>query len=141
MKKILILYTSVGLGHKYIAQNIGYHLERAGYEVKLHDVFQLQEGALVNAGIWLHQFVNKRLPFIWRWLYFSKLVNTVGLPLRVPLAKANSQNIYKAITEFNPDAVITTQTSASAAVESLIGQGRYNNKFIIVYFSKFFNFC
>jgi hypothetical protein len=33
MKKILILYTSVGLGHKVIAENMGFYLVRGGYDV------------------------------------------------------------------------------------------------------------
>ncbi len=46
-RKIIILYTSIGLGHKYIALNIGYHLEKAGFEVKYHDVLELQTGFTV----------------------------------------------------------------------------------------------
>ena len=34
MKKILILYTSVGLGHKVIAENMGFYLSRGGYDVR-----------------------------------------------------------------------------------------------------------
>ena len=41
MKKILILYTSHTHGHKAVAENIGFYLEQAGYEVKLSDVLKL----------------------------------------------------------------------------------------------------
>ncbi len=54
MKKILIFYTSVGLGHKSIAENIGWYLEQpvspgasrggAGFEVKFADIGKVQEG-------------------------------------------------------------------------------------------------
>jgi hypothetical protein len=47
-KKILILYTAIGQGHKTIAENIGFYLEQAGYEVVLHDEHKIQTGFLVN---------------------------------------------------------------------------------------------
>ncbi len=133
MKKILILHTSIGLGHKFIAENIAYHLEQAGYEVRLHDILQVQEGLLVDFGTWLHSFINRRLPFVWRWLYFSNLVNFISLPLRVPLAKRNSQNLEKIVNEFEPDCILSTQTTGSAATASLIEQKKFHGKFIIAF--------
>lgn len=133
MKKILVLYTSVGLGHKYIAENIGYHLQRNGYEVLLHDILKVQEGAMTGFGIWLHSFINRRLPFIWRWLYFSKLVNLIAIPLRVPLAKTNSENLLNIVNQFEPDAILSTQTTGSAATAALIQQKKFHGKFIIAF--------
>ena len=132
-KKILILFTSVGLGHKFIAENIAYHLEQSGYEVLLHDILQVQEGLMVDFGVWLHGFINRRLPFIWRWLYFSKVVNSIAIPLRIPLAKSNSENLEKIVLDFNPDCIISTQTTASAAVASLIWQNKFSGKFVIAF--------
>lgn len=132
-KKILILYTSVGLGHKFIAENIAYHLEQSGHEVLLHDILQVQEGLMVDFGVWLHGFINRRLPFIWRWLYFSKVVNSIAIPLRIPLAKSNSENLEKIVVDFNPDCIISTQTTASAAVSSLIWQNKFSGKFVIAF--------
>ncbi len=132
-KKILILYTSVGLGHKFIAENIGYHLTQAGYNVLLHDILKVQEGLLSKFGIWLHSFVNRRLPFVWRWLYFSELVNFVGRPLRVPTARANSENLYKIVEEFKPDMILSTQTTGSAATAALINQKKFSGTFVIAF--------
>ncbi len=133
IKKILILYTSVGLGHKYIAMNIGYHLEQAGFEVKYADVLQVQSGAMVSVGEWFHSLINRRFPFIWRWLYLSKLFSKVTMPLRVPLAGRNCENVKQAINEFQPDAVIATQTSASAPVAYLKRTGQYKGNFVIAF--------
>lgn len=130
-KKILILYTSVGLGHKYIAENIGWHLERAGFEVRLHDILQVQEGMMTHFGIWIHSFINRRLPFVWRWLYFSNLVNFIFLPLRVLLAKTNSQNLQRIVDEFGPDCILSTQTTGSAAAVSLLRRQQFAGKFVI----------
>lgn len=132
-QKILILYTSVGLGHKYIAKNIEYHLSEAGYGTKMHDVFKLEEGLLVDLGVKLHQFVNTKMPWLWRWLYMSETFSYFTLPLRVPLAAKNSKNIQRVIEDYKPDMVITTQTSASAALAYLKRRKIYQNKFVIAF--------
>lgn len=131
-KKILILYTSIGLGHKYIALNITHHLQN-NYEVRTFDVLQLKEGMLVNLGTWLHSFINRRLPFVWRWLYFSRLFTKVTLPLRVPLAGRNYRHIKKVVTDFKPDVIITTQTTASAAIAYMKRAGEFQGKFVIAF--------
>jgi len=135
-KKILILYTSVGLGHKTIAENIGFHLQGAGYEVKLVDVLRLQAGPLVSIGTKLHQFINRHLPFIWQWLYVHAdrgWLAKLTLPNRVKAASRNYRHIKQAIDEFRPDLVIGTQTTASAVVEYLKQQGWYRGLFGIAF--------
>lgn len=132
-KKILILYTSIGLGHKYIAFNIGYHLEKAGFEVKLHDVLELQTGPMVKLGEWFHSLINRRFPFVWRWLYLSSAFSKATMWLRVPLAGRNRQNVKHAIDEFKPDMVIATQTSASAPVAYMKQHGEYEGLFVIMF--------
>ncbi len=132
-KKILILYTSVGLGHKYIALNIGYHLEGAGFEVRCEDVLQVQAGLTVEFGKWFHKLINVTFPFIWRWLYFSTWFSKLAMPFRVPLAGKNLGNIKKVIDEFKPDAVISTQTSASAPVAYMKQHKMFNGKFVIAF--------
>lgn len=132
-KKVLIFYTSVGLGHKTIAENIGWQLEQAGYEVRLEDILKVQSGSLVNFGTKFHALINKQFPFIWRWLYRSFLVNLIGRPLRLPLAKKNYLNAKIIIDEFNPDLVITTQTTASAVIAYMKQKGLYKNLFGIAF--------
>ncbi|HMQ01566.1 MAG TPA: glycosyltransferase [Candidatus Doudnabacteria bacterium] len=132
-KKILILHTSIGLGHKYIAQNIAFHLQNAGHEVLVYDILDVEKGFMVDFGTWIHSFINRRLPFVWRWLYFSELVNVLAIPLRIPLAKSNSQNLLKIVKEFEPDCIISTQTTSSAATASLIRQKQYSGKFVIAF--------
>lgn len=133
MKKILILYTSVGLGHKYIAYNIGYHLEKAGFDVRLEDILQVQSGVMVSVGEWFHRLINLHFPFIWRWLYMSKAFTKATLPLRVPLAGRNCENVKQVIADYQPDMVIATQTSASAPMAYLKRHGLYKGKFVIAF--------
>ncbi len=132
-KKILIFYTSVGLGHKYIAQNIGFQLEQAGLEVRLEDISKVQAGKFSRVVIGVHQFINRKLPFVWSWLYKSRLVNALVSPLRLPLAARNSDRVQKLILEYRPDAVIATQTTASAAVAYLKKQKIYTKPFGIAF--------
>ncbi len=132
-KRILILYTSIGLGHKYIALNIAYHLEKAGFEIKLHDVLQLQSGLTVKLGEWFHSIVNKHFPFIWRWLYLSKWFSKITMPLRVPLAGRNRKNVKQVIDDWKPHMVIATQTSASAPVAYMKRHGEYRGEFVIAF--------
>lgn len=133
LKKILILYTSVGLGHKYIALNIAHHLEKAGFDIKSADILQVQSGPMVAVGEWFHSLINRRFPFVWRWLYFSKTFSKLTMPFRVPLAGSNCENVKQIISEYQPDMVIATQTSASAPMAYLKRNGLYKGQFVIAF--------
>lgn len=85
-KKVLILYTSVGLGHKTVAENIGWQLEQAGFLVRTEDVLKVQSGTMVNVAKAVHSFVNKHLPFVWSLLYWITNRESVSQRLRVLLA-------------------------------------------------------
>jgi processive 1,2-diacylglycerol beta-glucosyltransferase len=54
-------------------------------------------------------------------------------PLRVPLAKMNSEKLFLIVKQFSPDCILSTQTTASAAVASLIEQKKYLGKFVIAF--------
>ncbi len=133
LKKVLIFHTSVGLGHKSMAENIGFYLMRAGYEVKLADVLQVQQGKLVAWATHLHQLVNTKTPFIWKWLYMSKLFTDLTLSSRVRVAAHNHQKMKTVIDDFNPDLVITTQTTASAIMEYLKVNSLYNKPWVVAF--------
>lgn len=146
-KRILILYTSVGLGHKTIAENIGAHLAgvgnsneqggnpsaNGGNTVKLFDVLELQSGILVSVGKAVHSFINRRLPFVWKWLYTSKRFTDLTLGSRVKVAGSHYGKVKAVIDEFHPDLVITTQTTASAIIEYMKQHRMFNGKFVIAF--------
>jgi processive 1,2-diacylglycerol beta-glucosyltransferase len=114
-----------------IAENIGYHLSENGYDVKLADILQVQEGAWVKFGTWLHRLLNKRAPVLWRFLY--RYGHVIFSPLRTVVASTNYGETKKIIDAFQPDIVITTQTTASAVVSYLKGQGLYTGSFAIAF--------
>lgn len=130
-RKILILHTSVGLGHKSIAENIGYYLSAAGYEVKLADIGSVQKGRFEKAVVGLHQFINKRLPFVWGFIYCW--AHYIILPFRVFIAGFNYKQAKALVDESNPDLIISTQTAASAVVAYLKKRKLYKGKFGIAF--------
>jgi processive 1,2-diacylglycerol beta-glucosyltransferase len=140
-KRILILHTSVGLGHKFIAQNIAWHLEQAtslasdtwqaGFEVKLADIGQVQKGKFEHIVVGVHQFINKHLPFVWAWIYAWG--HYIVLPFRVFIAGFNYKSTKALVDEFHPDLIITTQTAASAVVAYLKKQKLYQGLFGIAF--------
>ncbi len=132
-KRILILYTSIGLGHKTIAQNIGAHLTADGHEVKLFDTLELQSGWLVEVGTIIHAFINQRTPLVWKWLYTSKWFTDVTLGSRVKVASKNYSKTKAAVDEFQPDLILTTQTTPSAIIEFMKQQEMYHGKFVIAF--------
>lgn len=133
MKKILIFYTSVGLGHKSIAENIGEQFETAGYEVVLSDILKVQAGPLVNISKKIHFFVITKIPWLWSFLYMNNIFTTLTLPVRTWVARRNYRNTLSLINLHKPDLVITTQASASAVLSVLKQKGLYKEAWGIAF--------
>ncbi len=130
-KKALILYTSVGLGHKSIAENIAFYLAEAGGETRLADIGAVQEGRFKQAVVGFHKFIHKYFPFVWGWLY--RRGHFLILPFRRQIAGFNFKNTEALLKEFIPDLVITTQTAASAVISYLKKRGFYKGLFVVAF--------
>lgn len=133
MKNILILYNSVGLGHKSIAENMAGHLRQAGFEVRLGDVLKEQEGALSRLGTKIYYVISQTFPFIWSFLYINDWLAKILMPFRVMVAAKNSGNVKFLIGDFKPDLIISTHTNASAIVAHLKQAGFYKGLFGIAF--------
>jgi processive 1,2-diacylglycerol beta-glucosyltransferase len=133
MKRILILYNSIGLGHKSIAENIGYYLDQDGYEVKLVDVLQVEGGRLTGMGAKVYNFFITKAPFIWSFLYLNNWLTSLFLPLRTKVASKNFENTKMLVENFNPGLIISTHTNASGIVAFLKQRGWYKGKFGIAF--------
>ena len=136
-KKILILYTSIGLGHKSIAENIGYHLSATGHEVVLQDAHKVEEGSLARSGTRLYNFLINRLPFVWQWLHDTQWFISATLPYRLWVAGRNYHKTLKLLEEIKPDLVICVQATPSAIMAYLRQKNLYQGKFGIA-FSDFY---
>ena len=132
-KNFLILYAAIGLGHKSIAENIGYYLTQEGFEVKLFDVQKIEEGKLTKGGQKLYQFLITRFPSLWNWLYNTGWFISLTLPLRNLVAGFNYKKVLAVVNDFQPDVIISTHTTASGVVNYLKKQKLYSGKFGIAF--------
>jgi len=134
MKNILIIYTSTGLGHKKIAENIASVLRGdSNNAVELLDLFDVESGSLKKYGEKLYYFLLKYFPGIWEFFYINKVFINITLPLRTFVASFNSKRLAKILTDKHYDIVISTQTSPSAIVSYLKHRGIYTGKFVIAF--------
>jgi processive 1,2-diacylglycerol beta-glucosyltransferase len=127
-KKILIFYTSVGLGHKFIAQNISLHLQDQGFETKLEDMLQIESGDLVNRAQKFYFWMHRAVPWFWGWLYKTPLTYLL-LPFRLRVAAKHSERAKQLIREYDPDMIISTEVNPSAVVAYLKKTGFYTKPF------------
>jgi processive 1,2-diacylglycerol beta-glucosyltransferase len=130
-KKILILHTSVGLGHKTIAENIGWYLEQGGHEVRLADIGTVQKGRFERMVVMVHQFINTKVPIVWAAIY--RWAHYPVLPFRIFIAGFNYKSTKKMIDEYSPDLIITTQTAASGVIAYLKQKKLYQKQFAIAF--------
>ncbi|MEO8065864.1 MAG: hypothetical protein ABI643_03380 [Candidatus Doudnabacteria bacterium] len=132
--KVLILHTSVGHGIKVTAVNIGEKLEAAGnYEVRVEDVQKIIGGRSNTAVEKIYLRILEKFAFIWGFLYSSKLVLWLGLPLRKTIAGLKSKNVLKLLRQFQPAIVISTQTVSTGIVAYLKSKKLYRGSLVAVF--------
>lgn len=132
MKKILVLYTSAGEGHKKIAENISALLEQ-DFEIDLVDLFKLEKGKLVDGGIGIYLWILNHTPWLWNFFYTNKIFLKITLPLRVPLAGFKSKKVLELLNRKHYDIVLTTHVNPSAILSFLKGKNLYRGKFVIAF--------
>lgn len=119
--QILIIYASVGLGHKVVAENIGQALEELNpdLEVKLLDILKLYEGRFVGVSTAIYTFIIKKIPKLWGFFYANKIFQKLTLPLRVPLAASKAKKLNELVQRLKPDLILTTHPTGTALVSYL----------------------
>ncbi len=134
MQNILIIYTSTGLGHKKIAENIASVLQSdSSNSIELLDLYDVESGNLIKYGEKLYYFLLKYFPGIWEFFYINKVFITTTLPFRTLVARFNSKKLTQILTNKHYDIVISTHASPSAIVSYLKHQGVYTGKFVIAF--------
>ena len=131
-KNILILYTSSGYGHKKIAENIGSVLADE-YDVDLKNLFEVEQGAIVDQGTNLYLWILQKVPWLWNFFYTNKLFLVLTLPFRRTVASFKSKKVLELLHEKQYDAVICTQVNASAIVSYLKLKNLYTGKLIVTF--------
>src|SRR3989344_4011708 len=125
-KKILIIYSSVGLGHKIVAENIGLALRERGAEVKQLDLLEFYPtDRLAVYSTAIYKKIIKYWPRLWGFFYTSSFLQAIALPLRIPLARRKAKKLMTLIHHFQPDLTLSTHPAPSALVASLKQQGSY----------------
>ena len=132
--KVVVLHNSVGGGIRATAENIAEQLELSGkYEVRNFDVEKVESGATVNTIRGLYLTALDHVSSLWGFLYDSKIVLFLTLPLRKVLARFNSGAVLQILREFQPAIVISTSVNASAIMAYLKSKGLYRGKFVTVF--------
>ncbi len=132
--KVLILHTSVGGGIQATAANIMEQLEKSGeFEVRNFDIEQVETGAYSSLIRKVYLLLLDHISSLWGFLYFSKIVLFLTLPLRKFAASFKSKNVLQILREFQPPIVISTGVVPSAIMAYLKSKGLYRGKFVIVF--------
>src|SRR3989344_1479332 len=126
VKKILVLYAKSGfMGHMVIAQNYAALLEKAGYEVRLGDAFQLNGKTEVKTGNALYFWVIKNAPWIWQALYMGWLHIPGAHFFKNRILPTRFKQTQKFILSEKPDAIVTTHPVATSTVNYLKMKKKY----------------
>ncbi len=134
MKQILIIYTSIGLGHKKIAENIGASLkEDLNNSVELLDLYDVESGGLKKYGEKLYYILLKYSPWIWEFFYTNKVFIETTLPFRIFVASFNASKLEQVLKNKHYDIVISTHANSSAIISYLKKKGVYTGKFAIAF--------
>lgn len=132
--KALILHTSVGYGIKVTAENIYAQLERSSeFEPRIEDLQKVEGGVFVNSLQKFYLGLLDHFSWVWGFLYNSKLITLLSLPLRKPIARFKSKHVLELLREFQPAIVISTQTAATGIVAFLKSKGLYCGKLVAVF--------
>ena len=132
--KVLILHTSVGYGIKATAYNIYEQLEASEeYVPRVADIGQVESGAFARGLEKVYSKILDRFAGLWGFLYSSRLILFVVLPLRKFIASFKSKNTLSLLREFQPAIVISTQAVCTGVIAYLKSKRLYRGKLVAVF--------
>jgi processive 1,2-diacylglycerol beta-glucosyltransferase len=132
--KILILYTSVGGGIRATAENVAEQLNSNDkFEVRIEDVQQVATGLFATSIRKTYVSILDHFSSLWGFLYDSKIVLAIMLPLRKFIASWKHKQVLQILREFQPAMVISTGNIGSGIMAYLKSKGLYRGKLVIVF--------
>lgn len=132
--RVLILHTSVGYGIKVTAENILQAIKKSdAYEPRIEDIQKVEAGKFVNASEKVYVTILDNLSPLWGFLYSSKFILGITLPLRKFVASFKSADTLKLLRDFQPAIAISTQAAPSAVLAYLKSKGLYRGKVVAVF--------
>lgn len=124
----------MGHGIKATALNIAEKLAAAGeYEVRAEDVQAIIGGSSTRRLGKFYLLMLEQFAFVWGFLYNSKVVLWLSLPLRKFAAKFKSKNVLLLLRQYQPAVVVCTQTVATGIISYLKAAGLYRGKLVAVF--------
>lgn len=137
VKKILIVYGSIGLGHKIISENIAAELaKKPGVELRLLDLLDMYRGRLVRDFSHFYKWMVDSAPWLWGFFYTNKFFQIITLPLRIPFAGLKIQKFRDHVNREKPDLILTCHPNATGLVAYLKKTGEYTGP-VVTSFSDF----
>ena len=135
-KKILVIYTSVGLGHQVIAENIAqalWHHEEV--DVAMCDVLKLYEGPFTRGFEKAYLWVFAHIPWLWGFFYTNRTFNLLTRPLRLfSLAiSGKAKKLLPIVQKEKPDIILTTETIATASISYFKKKGLYRGPLVTTF--------
>lgn len=133
-QKILILHTSVGYGIKVTAENVFEALSKSDqFDVRIEDIQKVESGVFVSSSQKIYTTILDYVSSLWGFLYSSKVVLALTLPLRKITASFKSKRTLELLRNFQPAVVISTQAAPSAVMAYLKSKGLYRGKLVAVF--------
>jgi processive 1,2-diacylglycerol beta-glucosyltransferase len=132
--KVLILHTSVGYGIKLTALNIAEVLKKSEeFEPRVEDIQKVESGAFAKAIEKVYRALTDRIPGLWGYLYRSRPVLFVMMPLRKFIASFKSKNTLNLLRQYQPAIVLSTQAVSTGIMAYLKSKGLYRGKLVAVF--------
>ncbi len=131
-KKILVLFSGVGHGHKKASENIARILQ-SEYEVDLVNLFDLEKGELVDKSSSLYLWMIRKMPGLWRFFYLNKIFLKCTLPFRTVVASSRSKKVLRLLNQKKYDLVISVHVNTSSIISYLKSKKLYSGKFAIMF--------
>lgn len=132
--RVLILHTSVGYGIKVTAENLFQAISKSSdYEPRIEDIQKVEAGKFVSASEKIYVSVLDHMSPLWGYLYSSKLVMALTLPLRKWVASFKSKHTLELLRDYQPAITLSTQAAPSAVLAYLKSKGLYRGKIAAVF--------
>src|SRR3954464_15268024 len=137
-KRILIVFTYIGYGHKVISENIAESL-KSDFDVDLLNLFDLEKGgALADRGSKVYLWMVNNWPGLWNFFYTNKIFLAATLPFRRTVGGWKSGKMQKFLVEkrrqgIEYDAILCAHANASAITSYLKEKGLFKGKFIVTF--------
>lgn len=132
--KILILHTSVGHGIKTTAYNLAETLGHdPEFEIRVEDIGRVEASVFAKSIEAAYKKIMDRFGGLWGFLYRSRLVLGIMMPLRKFIASFQSKKTLELLRQFQPAIVISTQAVSTGIIAYLKSKDLYRGRLVAVF--------